>query len=388
MSGVLNQDTLPFPSIEKLPNSQEPSDKLTLNKPFRLSAKNLFFTYPRCPAPKEHIQDILTKKLGIRLKYMIVCNEAHEDEGLHSHVTAMLNMKSNYKDPRFADIEYDGIIYHGNYKSARDLDKSIEYCKKQGNYIEFGDYQTPPKKKKAPPTKKAKSSVVAEMLMVGKSLREVNDYDPGYFLMQSKNILQYKHLINTMKIQENKLLWARVQESTPPESLDEANLQIYTWLLQNILNPRELRQKQLWIVGEPGCGKTTLYTLLENFLRLYIPIYETDYLENYDDEDYDLVVYDEFKGQKTLTFLNSFIDGSYKRYNVKFGSINKKKNIPVIFLSNFPPTVVYSKAKDLTLDAFVERLLIVQVDTLYSLLDHLKAIISPNCNVTNSPNHI
>ena len=111
-------------------------------------------------------------------------------------------------------------------------------------------------------------------------------------------------------------------------------------------------------------------------------IYESDFLDLYGDDYYDLIVLDEFKGQKSLTFLNSFIDGTPKHYNVKFGAVQKFKNLPVIFFSNLPPTDVYKKAQDITLDAFIDRIDIVTVDTLYNICDYFKMLSElPNENV-------
>ncbi len=68
-----------------------------------------------------------------------------------------------------------------------------------------------------------------------------------------------------------------------------------------------------------------------------------NHLDEYDDRDYDLVVFDEYKGQKTITWMNTFVQGGpikvYRRYN----SYNKTKNIPVIVLSNYTIQQCYSK---------------------------------------------
>ncbi len=77
--------------------------------------------------------------------------------------------------------------------------------------------------------------------------------------------------------------------------------------------------------------------------RIYWVPLDTAHLDDYCDEDYDIVVFDEFKGQKSITFMNSFIQGTpylvYRRYR----SYLKTKNLPVIVLSNYSIDEAYSK---------------------------------------------
>ncbi len=67
------------------------------------------------------------------------------------------------------------------------------------------------------------------------------------------------------------------------------------------------------------------------------------HLDEYDDDDYDLVVFDEFKGQKTITWMNTFVQGGPQKVYRRYNSYNKTKNIPVIVLSNYTIQQCYSK---------------------------------------------
>ena len=60
---------------------------------------------------------------------------------------------------------------------------------------------------------------------------------------------------------------------------------------------------------------------------------------------------------------------------MKFNSVIKKKNLPVIFFSNFSPAESYTKANPITLDAFIDRLTIIEVQVLYGLIDFINAPI-------------
>jgi len=89
------------------------------------------------------------------------------------------------------------------------------------------------------------------------------------------------------------------------------------------------------------------------------------FLDGFQD-DYDLIVFDEMKSQFKLTFLNQFIVGSTMSVNVKGAKILKTKNTPVMFLSNYGVMSAYTKMTP-ALEAFMDRLLIVQCTSLHSL---------------------
>ena len=95
--------------------------------------------------------------------------------------------------------------------------------------------------------------------------------------------------------------------------------------------------------------------MLQRFVRCYIVGYERDTFDDYRDNKYDLIVFDEYKNQKKLEFLNSLIDGQQKRLDQKYGGTVKKVNLPVVFLSNYLPIEAYTKAATITLDAFIDR---------------------------------
>ena len=70
-----------------------------------------------------------------------------------------------------------------------------------------------------------------------------------------------------------------------------------------------------------------------------IRTYSLPLSENWDDlytDDVDLVVADEFKGQRRVTWLNAFCDGSVFSVSRRgTAPYLKKKNVPVIILSNY-----------------------------------------------------
>ncbi len=79
------------------------------------------------------------------------------------------------------------------------------------------------------------------------------------------------------------------------------------------------------------------------WFRVYVVPLDTHNLDDYEDSEYDLIVFDEYKGQKSITWMNGFVQGSpfpvYRRYN----STIKTKNLPIIVLSNYSIEEAYSK---------------------------------------------
>lgn len=80
-----------------------------------------------------------------------------------------------------------------------------------------------------------------------------------------------------------------------------------------------------------------------------------DFYDFYDEEFHRLVIFDEFKGQKSLCFLNRWLQGDLFCIRRKGSQAIKTRNLPFIFCSNFSPTQCY-KISDTSLDAFLVRI--------------------------------
>lgn len=378
----------------------------TKNSDFRIRAKSLFLTY--CIPKADEAKYLVTKenfiaKLYDRLQstepipYILLARESYKDreDAFHYHCVVVFGRTRLFRSSRFADIEYtpvgtgaagglqpeqrkQGCVFHGNYMATRNLSRALTYAKKEHDFIEEGHLPEEPDEERA--KKQKLSDEVAEHIRKGGSVSTIAREYPGFALQNLHKCVSFKHFVEN-SIYEDKIPWDTVLKTELPQDLTSGELEVVAWFKANIMQYRPLRQKQLWIKGPIGCGKTTFATLLDRFLRLFTMIYETEYMEGYEPNMTDLCILDEFRGQKTLTFLNSFIDGSIKKYNVKYSYTTKRKNHPVIFMSNFSPTECYAKANDLTLDAFCDRLTIVEITNLYGLCRYLQTIIDNNVAV-------
>ena len=197
------------------------------------------------------------------------------------------------------------------------------------------------------------------MLEQGKSLVEVKEAEKGYFLINKRKIEEYAAFVQCENSKKSKLEWV------PPsvEGLTDANKQIAEWICSNIRQTRAFKAPQLFITGKPNLGKTSLVEWLKKFLSVYLMPTTEEFYDHYSD-DYDLVVLDEFKGQKTIQFLNEFLQGSSMPIRKKGSQGIKNKNLPVIILSNYTLEECYRKAnEDGRLDSLRARLLRVEVDS-------------------------
>lgn len=82
-----------------------------------------------------------------------------------------------------------------------------------------------------------------------------------------------------------------------------------------------------------------------SYCRTYLIPTSEDWNDLYNDNDYDLAVIDEFKAQKTISWLNEWCQGSvmYLKRRAISGYM-KAKHIPTIIFSNYSLTECYKKA--------------------------------------------
>jgi len=314
---------------------------------FRRNGRNFILTFPQCDTKKEIAAQRIEHRYQAEMKGYIVCEEQHKDGTPHLHVYLSFHARKNFKNPDCFDF-IGGK--HGNYKVANSPRGSIAYVTKAGTYLAKGvDVES---------TKKGKTGdKIASMLEQGKSLVEVKDEEKGYFLINKRKIEEYAAFIQCEISKKSKLDWV------PPslEGLTDANKQIAEWICKNIRQTRSFKAPQLFITGKPNLGKTSLVEWLKKSLSVYLFPMEEEFYDHYTDTD-DLVVLDEFKGQKKITFLNEFLQGSTMSIRKKGTQGIKQKNIPVIILSNLTLETCYKKAnEDGRLDSLRSRLLIVEV---------------------------
>lgn len=156
---------------------------------------------------------------------------------------------------------------------------------------------------------------------------------------------------------------------TGPHVPDQLGLQtLIEWVNSNVCQPRQFRSPQLFLHGPPRTGKTSFLRLLEKRIRVYYMPIDEDFYDEYEDENFDLICFDEFKGQKTIQVMNRWLDGQTMSIRKKGRQGLKRKNLPFIILSNFSPCQCYRKAaEDGRIDSFIDRIKVVEINSMLHL---------------------
>lgn len=298
---------------------------------FTLQAKRYFLTYPKCDKEKSVVCDYLSTQLGAH--QVLVSEEKHEDGSPHLHVFLSFEKAKRVSKADFFDV--DG--FHPNIQTVKNMKECIKYITKDDKEPAQYNFDY----KAVINGKSSKFAVVAQKILDGMSLFKLNEEEPGFVLQHKRKIEEYEAWVAMKRPRLDLLPW----ELLPVPAFGPER-QIAEWCNSNLFKPRPLKSPQLYIFSPPNCGKTTFVQFLERFCRIYYMSLLEDFYDFYDDDSYDLVVIDEFKGQKTIQFLNQFLDGQTCTIRIKGGQRIKRRNIPVIILSNWPLNHVYSGAID------------------------------------------
>lgn len=327
---------------------------------FRIDLKNVGLTYPQCDLTRERVLECLRILGGDKYQACIVAQENHADGNKHIHAYLRLSAKRCFRDPRAFDI--DG--YHPNIQGLRHARKWVQYIRKEdpnvamdGDYLDLISGEKP---------KQRITDDVARRIESGATSDDIFSEYPGFYLMNKRKIEELQEFMVRKRQRLDKLDWEEACARLADAQLEAGEIEVRDWLVENIKQPRAQRQKQLWIQSQPGAGKTSLILVLERYLAVFVMPMDGDKFYDGFHDNYDLIVFDEMKSQFTLTWLNSFIDGSKPMINLKGSKVQKTRNVPVIFLTNYGVLSAYSKMSP-SLEAFLDRLQTVQCTSLHAI---------------------
>lgn len=347
-----------------LPSRSTPTNRAPGDR-FRLQAKFFFLTWPQCDTEPS---TVLERLMALPTHdYSVVAREKHQDGSNHLHCFLALtkpNRKTGYEWlDRLADS-------HGNYQAARDNAKVVRYVVKDSNFVASPSFDpaaylelASQKKSRvsATPSGQSKASTFAALIRdENATIDQIDDLDPGYVMSNKRKLEEYSAWQKVKRAALAKLPWPSVDLDSYPNA--DATFKIAKWIAENIKQPREFKQKQLYVWSEaPDVGKTHLTRELAKYLTVYPPP-RSQYWDGYESGRYDLVVFDEFRADRTLQDLNEFLQGSEITLNVKGSTVVKSDNPPIIILANSPPDRIFSKKKDSPqFKAFLARLTVVRV---------------------------
>jgi hypothetical protein len=134
---------------------------------FRLLGKNIFLTYPKCSAKKNAVLSCLQEVVS-SLEGCLIAEEKHADGTPHVHAVLSLNKKLDTQNARYFDLKIDDVKWHGNYQGCENFKAVLDYCKKNGDTLEWGvlnDYTSKKEVRERSITKKILEGDLAQMVV-------------------------------------------------------------------------------------------------------------------------------------------------------------------------------------------------------------------------------
>ncbi len=312
--------------------------------PFRIQAKSIAITIAQTNTSKETAMTRMKAHFGDNLEWAVIARESHQDGGKHLHIALKLKTRYNSTNQHCMDFIAQK---HGNYKPIRNQYNWLEYLQKEDKeLLEYGIVS-----KEVLSKRSGKTAYLAERIMAGEPLEDLRETEPGYFLLHQKAIEYFAASIR----RDQKRMRKRGISLITVLSGGESATVVRDWLMLNVGNPRHFKQKQLYIQAPPNSGKTSLMMELSKSINIYwIPIGE-DFDDEYEDGVYDLIVFDEFRGQRKITWMNKFVEGGPMSLRRKGSQYLKETNPPVVVMSNFSVEECYSKCTDDRIAPFIAR---------------------------------
>jgi len=350
-------------SVSSEPQNNDVTNAIPQPRRFRLASRDVLLTYPQCDASKEELEQHLRRVFKDFAKAAI-CLEHHSDGSPHLHAIVHLTKRCDLHSSRTLDFrDGRGRIFHGNYQPARSTARSLDYVEKNGNVLYCGgtmdDVRGVFQNRLAPQESgKKRINECFERLCSGKTVASVlmDDDLQACMIMHRKNLETAVAAINAEKAlkKQYNFVTASGNPGSPSSTIAE-------WLNQNLMKIRTFGALQLYLHGPTGIGKTHLISTLEPALRIYYLNMTEDWMDGYDDENVDVIVIEEFNSQKTIQFMNQLLDGQPMPLRIRNGCNGKlkKKNVPIIILSNYGLHEVYSKVDAARKATFERRVLAV-----------------------------
>ena len=190
--------------------------------------------------------------------------------------------------------------------------------------------------------------------------------EPGYFMERSKQVQDFMEYVHEAREADKKknTKWTVLQET---KEWGPSWLKVIRWLNFMIRQPSHHigRPRHLFVHGNTRLGKTTrLINPLKERLHCYM--LTKDELQNMPwRDDYDLCIMDDFKGQKSIIWMNEFLGSKNMLMRVPGGThMRKTRIVPTIVISNFPLARYYplgANCEDESFNALKDRFIEVEL---------------------------
>jgi len=334
---------------------------------FQLRNKLIALTYPQCPLDKMLVREKLE---ALCMKWgpsVVVSQEDHKKtDGQHLHCFIQCDNPISVRDPHFFDIQFDGATdkYTAHIEVVKCAHAYLKYITKQDKdpACTLGFNIT--KYCEAKENKKVTvSTKIVERVREGATVREIRNEFGGFMLLHSKQVTEFiSKTHEDVKLNEAKEKWKTVLRFDGDMQINNSltNARVAGWLNDHLLKEHQFRGENLWIKGPTKCGKTSLVQRLISLgCQVFIVNNEIEFFDGIND-DTQLIVFDEFKAQKKITTMNGLCDGHNCRLNIKGGTYEVNRPIPVLILSNFTCQEAYHKSDQEHLKTLLGRFIHVE----------------------------
>lgn len=212
---------------------------------FRINARNIFLTYPRCHSTKEELLEYLK---GFDISYAVISKETHQDGTPHLHAVIGFDKKRDFRNDRVFDFG----VHHPNIQSCRNLNQSIEYVKKDGDFIEYGNVP-----------RKRQQTDYGSIIDSSTSSRD--------FLVRLKDASPRSLVRNFNAVSNFADQWFKKVESPYESPYTLANFPfcpdaVLEWISGNLTRPQPQRPRSLFLIGPSRTGKTQLARCLSRHM--------------------------------------------------------------------------------------------------------------------------
>lgn len=311
-------------------HSNNPTVTTPTSRNIQYSRKNWFLTFPLCNTTKEEAMERILASTLFKARAVVIAQEHHQDGQAHLHIGLFLADKMRTRDPHLFDFIAGK---HGNYQAMASISGTIKYLHKEDkNPLIYGDIENISTRSST-----SKSSDVANLILSGGNLSAVNDLDPGFLLFHKRKVEDYMSFVSLENLRKQ---FVKLCLPVKYNGTDGPTKSIVDWLntaLNALPAKRPLKSPQLWIHGPPNSLKSSLVAALSKYLRVYYVPMQEDFYDLYDNNTYDMAVFEEFYCSKTLQFMNTFLDGAKTTLRKKGSQIHKTDNLPTMVLSNYDP---------------------------------------------------
>jgi len=336
-----------------------------------------FLTFPRNGSDKEGVFERIVKQYGREnIRHLIIGHEKHQDGTDHLHLVIVFTRQVRVNHNIFMEWMDNDQRKSGDYKflrpGPRNLAFTYTYCGKEDDYVELNQGTLEEQRKLAEQYSRSTDKKVLaakskadslEMHRLARLSTYENEEEQVKIILDTfphraiSNLSQikalcnfYAHQYDSERLNRERLPWKGVainKEWLRKHPFYDTNCvsKICHWLNNNINEKkRPIRTRQLYIVGRPGCGKTTFLKQLESRLKLFAwPRHET-FVDGWCDFKYQVATIDEFGGGMPFhTLLHVLDGGTYSVPQKGKAAVMKRHNIPFIICSNKQADACYTE---------------------------------------------